>query len=129
LFNDKQFLAAEPYLQQLSRLSGDARIRHELVLFALGQTEMSLSHLAQAQSILKQLASEDDSYPGLHGTLGSLYVLLGRISDGQKEFSREAEVTGDPAARQNAAYLDAVIRGEAPPPPQAAESSPMQKAP
>jgi len=129
LFNDKQFSAAEPYLQQLSRLSGDAPSRHELVLFALGQTELSLSHLGQAQSILRQLASEDDYYPGLHGTLGSLYVLLGRISDGQKEFSREAEVTGDPAARHNAAYLNAVLRGEAPPPPQAGDSSPMQKAP
>jgi Flp pilus assembly protein TadD len=127
LFNNHQFTVAEPYLQELASQSDSQVDRRRTVLFTLGQTEISLNRFTPAKEVLTKLSTEDESYSGLHGTLGFLYQLQGNIPEAQKEFAREVEVSGDPVARQNAAYLDAVMRGQAPPPP--TSSAPKKTAP
>jgi protein O-mannosyl-transferase len=117
LFDDKEFAAAEPYLEQVAHGPKLSLIRQEVILLALGETEVRLKNLARAQSVLNELANEDDSYPDLHGTLGAMYELQGRISDAQREFAREAQVSGNPDAIRQAQYLAAVMRGQAAPPP------------
>ncbi|PYU00236.1 MAG: hypothetical protein DMG38_09055 [Acidobacteria bacterium] len=127
LFNNHQFTMAEPYLVELASQNDSPVDRRRTVLFTLGQTEISLNRFTRAKEVLTKLSTEDESYSGLHGTLGYLYQLQGNIPEAQKEFAREVEVSGDPVARQNAAYLDAVMRGQAPPPP--TSSAPKEKAP
>lgn len=117
LFDDKKFAAAEPYLEQLSHPSRLSLIRQEIVLLALGESDARLNQFRRAQTVLDELAADDDSYPDLHGTLGAMYELQGRIPDAQREFAREVQVSGNPDAARQVAYLAAVMRGQAPPPP------------
>lgn len=117
LFDDKEFGTAEPYLEQLAQSGRLSLIRQEIVLLALGETDVRLNHFGRARTVLNDLAAEDDSYPDLHGTLGAMYELQGRIPDAQREFAREVQVSGNPDAERQVAYLAAVMRGQAPPPP------------
>jgi len=111
LFNDKQYATAEPYLEELFRHSTDfAPERRQFVLFALGQTDVRLNHLARAEEVLRQLSVENDLYPGLHGTLGALYEVQGKILPAQLEYTREYEVSGDLHSRERSQFLAAALR-------------------
>jgi tetratricopeptide (TPR) repeat protein len=120
-----KYSSAEPYLEQLLTDREPLANSRPLVLLVLGQTEIRLNHLARAEEVLKQLESEDDNSVGLHDTLGALYQLEGRFPEAQKEYATEFAVSGNPASRQKAQYLAAVIRGQAPP-PAAEAASPSQ---
>jgi Flp pilus assembly protein TadD len=118
LFNDKQYATVEPYVEELLIHSSDfPPERTQFLLFALGQTDIRLNHLARAEEVLKQLASENDSYPGLHGTLGALYEVQGRIPAAQLEYTREYQLSGDSHSRERSLYLAAAMQRKAAPPP------------
>jgi hypothetical protein len=111
LFTDHQYAAAQPYLEQLARLRDLAEGQRATVLLALGQTEMRLNYLARSEEVLKQLESQNESYRGLHDTLGALYQTEGKIAEAQHEYEREFEVSGSLLSRQKALRLAQVIRG------------------
>jgi protein O-mannosyl-transferase len=115
LFANKQYGAAEPYLEQLSR---DTRLGPEQrfeVMVALGQVNIELGRLPAAEAVLTQVRSESESYPGLHFTLGTLYQMQGKIPKAQSEYAREFQVSGSLIARQKAVELARQMRSRSAP--------------
>ena len=110
LFANQQYGAAEPYLEQLSH---DTRItpgqRFEAMV-ALGQADIKLGRLPAAAAVLDQVRNENESYPRLHFTLGTLYQIQGRIPEAQSEYAREYQVSGDLISRQKAVELARQMR-------------------
>ena len=82
---------------------------------------MRLNYLARSEEVLRQLESQNESYRGLHDTLGALYQTEGKIAEAQHEYEREFEVSGSLLSRQKALRLAQVIRGS-PTDPQPARS-------
>lgn len=111
LFEGKQYSSAEPYLKALADANQlHERIPKEMVLLALGQTEINLRNLSYAETVLRQLDSEDETYPGLHRTMGTLFLMDGKIPKAQAEFAREFQVSGDPASEHEALELGNLMR-------------------
>lgn len=114
LFEGKQYSSAEPYLKALAGANQlHERIPKEMVLLALGQTEINLKKLSNAETALVQLENADDTYPGLHRTMGVMYLMERRIPNAQAEFAREFQVSGDPASEHEAVELGNLMRGSA----------------
>jgi Tfp pilus assembly protein PilF len=110
LFVDKQYAAAEPYLEELAHAPRLWPGQRPIVLLCLGKTEIRLGHLSHAEEVLGKLKREDDSKPGLHETLGDLYQTQGKIPEAQAEYVREFQVSSDPEARQKALDLARLLR-------------------
>jgi len=116
LFAAEQYYDAEPYLEELAH-SNEIRGNHRAtVLLALGQSEIRLNHLPHAEEILKQLKSENESFPGAHDTLGAVYEAEGKIPEAQSEYAREFQISGNQVSRQKALVLARVMRGQTPDP-------------
>lgn len=105
LFANGEYGAAEPYLKELSDSTRLKPARRATVLLSLGQVELRLNQLIDAEVTLRQLENENESYGGLHDTLGALYQIEGKIPEAQREYVREFQVSGDPSSGQKAIQL------------------------
>ena len=107
---DGQFETAEPYLEQLTSSKELTPYRRNITYLMLGQTEMKLNHLNHAESVLRQLSSEDPTAHGAHYSLGYLYQSEGRFLEAQSEYMREYEISQNSMAAQRAVYLSRLTR-------------------
>jgi len=105
LVKDGQFGASESYLERLTRSEDLTRYRRNMVFLMLGQTEMNLDHPDRAESVFKQLVSEDPSAHGTHYSLGYLYQSERRFSEAQDEYQHEYQISQSRLAAQRALYL------------------------
>ncbi|HEU0049545.1 MAG TPA: tetratricopeptide repeat protein, partial [Nitrososphaera sp.] len=107
LFENGRYVEAEPLLEQLSNRSEQKKGRREILLLALGQTEMRLGRFLESENTLNRLSQMDSAFPGLHNTFGNLYQLEGKLGVASAEFMKEFELTGDFRSKKQAIALGA----------------------
>jgi tetratricopeptide (TPR) repeat protein len=120
LFETYKYSEAAPILAELSKSSKLSEGRRELSLLCLGQSEIRLGDLKQAEVSLLRLQGENYSYPLLHDTLGALYQSEGRLPEALREYFLEFSISGNIASRQKALRLTEFLKSR----PATTESAP-----
>ncbi|PYU20434.1 MAG: hypothetical protein DMG32_22345 [Acidobacteria bacterium] len=110
LFEDRQYAAAKPYLEDLSGSGSISTRRRRLILLSLAIAEFRLGDTDRAEHTLWQLEALDPQYRGLHRTLAIIYHYKGDILEAQKQYAREFQVSGDLEARNKAIELARFLR-------------------
>lgn len=105
LFETTNYAEVEPLLIQLSQDSRLPFSRRALVALSLAKAQMRLGKLSAAESTLRSLIGVNDTFRGVHQTLGALYEMQGRLSDAKREYQREFQVLGDPELERRALQL------------------------
>lgn len=108
LFESKKYIEGEPYL---SRLAHDPRVpspRRALVSLSLAQTELRLGKLASAESVLSEMAPENDTLNGLHQTWGAVFEAEGKLAEAAHQYQRAFELTGDQRLQRRALELESI---------------------
>jgi tetratricopeptide (TPR) repeat protein len=105
LYEDGQYAAAKPLLESLATGAGLIQSRRFLGRLLLVQDELKLEHPDRAETLLRQLASEEPQAVGVHYTLGSIYQVQGRLSEAQNEYLLEYKISGNSLAGEQALKL------------------------
>lgn len=95
LFAAQRFGEAETVLREVVDARSTRDRDRQSGLLALGDTQIQLGKLRDAEGTLKRLIELNAKYAGAHRTLGSLYQREGRLRAAQLELEAEFMSTGD----------------------------------
>ncbi len=105
LYNSKQYLAAEPLLEDIATEPDLPTLRRFLGGMLLAKTELALQRPDRARSILTGLIAEDPLAADTHFVLGSMDEVEGHFADARSEYLTEYKISGNALAGERALTL------------------------
>jgi len=100
-----KYREAETVLTTLLQTPNLDAKRRTAALLSLGNVEIALDNLDDAQRLLHQVAQRDDRLPQLHWALGAVFEKKGLLPQAIAEYDKEYEITGDETAQQRSALV------------------------
>jgi protein O-mannosyl-transferase len=112
LFAAGKYREAETVLKGLLQSQQLTPAWRESMLLWLANVEISLGNFTDARQLLEQAETSDDRFPQLHWMWGMLYQQQDLLPQARSEYEKEFEITGDELARQRAASVAGLVKGD-----------------
>ncbi len=105
LYNNKQYVVAEPLLEDVATEPDLPPLRRFVGGMLLAKVELALQRPDRARSILTGLVAEDPLAADTHFMLGSMDEVEGHFADARSEYLSEYKISGNALAGERALTL------------------------